>query len=112
MIGENIKPGVSLKSLDEIAFKLITESPEGQRKHFEYLRSGNVTELSAGDAKIKDGKFVPSTIFRKSEMDPREWDKMFQKVLQDAEDDLRRIEFECDRLRKLIAAWKPEPLGP
>jgi hypothetical protein len=85
---------------------------KGQRKHFEYLRSGNVTELSAGDAKIKDGKFVPSTIFRKSEMDPREWDKMFQKVLQDAEDDLRRIEFECDRLRKLIAAWKPEPLGP
>lgn len=31
MIGENIKPGVSLKSLDEIAFKLITESPEGKR---------------------------------------------------------------------------------
>ncbi len=81
------------------------------RKHFEYLRSGNVPELSAGDSKIKDGKFVPSTIFRKSEMNPQEWDKMFQKALRDAEDNLRRIESECDRLRKTIAAWKPEPLG-
>lgn len=31
MIGENIRSGVSLASLDALAFKLITESPEGKR---------------------------------------------------------------------------------
>lgn len=83
-----------------------------QRDHVARLKTGQVTEFSAGDGTIKDGKFVPSTILRKSEMDPKEWEKLYKKEIKEAEDTLSRIEFECDRLRKLIAAWKPEPLGP
>lgn len=94
----------------EAWLKRLEEIERDHRKHLARLNSGEVTELSAGDAKIKDGKFVPSTIHRKSEMEPREWEKLFKKVLKEAEDDLGRIEFEVSRLRKTIAAWKPEPL--
>lgn len=75
------------------------------------LKSGEVSEISANDGKIVDGKYIPSTIYRKSEMAPREWERIFQRELRESEKILGEIEGECARLRKMITDWKYVPLS-
>lgn len=102
-------------------FELSSEGTEAWLRHLEkfekeaqerltLLNSGQVTVVFGDDGRIKDGKIIPPTKYVRSEMTPREWERVFNRVLKAAEDNVRRIEFECNRLRKAIAGWKLEPL--
>jgi hypothetical protein len=93
-------------------------SPEGTKA---WLKKLEVTEknhkdyvarLKAGDIDTFGDRRDVRKTWRKQEMDPREWEKLLRDRTAEAERTLGMIEVECNRLRRAIASWKPEPLGP
>ncbi len=92
-------------------------SPEGTESWVDFMEKllrkakDRLAELERGEVDwFIEQNGLGGKVLRKSEMHPRDWEKLYHHRQKDQEEKVKRISEEIDRLKKRISEWKPEAL--
>lgn len=91
-------------------------SPEGAVHYLERYVKPSLPKAEARLKVLEKGEietfYGPSgKEYKKSEMDPKDWDKKYAQEIKDQKDHIDDIEREIKRFEKKITGWEPKPLN-